>query len=100
MSKGLHLPQLLPRARFIFPTSRRRRSTAFNRSTLTMWFDKARMDDLFYRKDLQLQGLEESAREILDLIRHERDAKGIAPKNIILVGLTQGCAILCQLCFA
>ncbi|OIW23854.1 phospholipase/carboxylesterase [Coniochaeta ligniaria NRRL 30616] len=92
-SKGLRLPQLLPGARFIFPTSRRRRSTAFSRSMLTMWFDKARMDDPSYRKDLQLQGLEESAREILDLIRHERDAKGIAPKNIILGGLSQGCAM-------
>ena len=92
-SNGLSLPQLLPGAKFIFPTSRRRRSTAFGRSMLTQWFDIVRLDDPSYRKELQLQGLEESAREVLDLIRHEHSTHNVLPGNILLGGLSQGCAM-------
>ncbi|KAB5582908.1 phospholipase/carboxylesterase [Coniochaeta sp. 2T2.1] len=92
-SSGQRLPQLLPGAKFIFPTAARRRSTAFGRAILNMWFDKARMQDPSYRKETQLQGLEESAREILELIHHEESVNNIAPENIILGGLSQGCAM-------
>ncbi len=39
---GSTLTQLLSGARFVFPTTRRRRSTAVGRSMLTQWFDMAR----------------------------------------------------------
>ncbi|POR32484.1 Uncharacterized protein TPAR_07310 [Tolypocladium paradoxum] len=68
-SNGRKLTDILPGARCIFPTLRRRRSTTLN----------------------QLRGLEESTREILELIDQE---SGKVPRgNIILGGLSQGCAM-------
>ena len=92
-SAGLTLPRLFPGAKFIFPTSRRRRSTAFGRSMLTMWFDIVRLQDPSHRKELQLQGLAESARELLDLVRQELETSNIPPENIVIGGLSQGCAM-------
>ncbi|PNY28723.1 Acyl-protein thioesterase [Tolypocladium capitatum] len=90
-SNGSTLTQLLPGARFIFPTSRRRRSTAFGRSMLTQWFDIACLRDPSHRKEVQLRGLAESAQEILDLL--EQEMRTIPSSNIILGGLSQGCAM-------
>ncbi|KAK7214175.1 hypothetical protein V2G26_021353 [Clonostachys chloroleuca] len=70
-SDGHSLPQLLPGARFIFPTAKRRRSSAFSRSKLTQWFDIASLDDPSYRQYTQLEGLEESLHEVLELLSVE-----------------------------
>ncbi|KAG8412955.1 hypothetical protein J3458_013378 [Metarhizium acridum] len=90
-SSGHKLTDLLPGARFVFPTSKRRRSTAFGRSMLTQWFDIARLEDPSYRKERQLDGLAESAREILDIIATE--LQKVQPQNLIIGGLSQGCAM-------
>ncbi|KAI1273331.1 phospholipase/carboxylesterase [Xylaria sp. FL0933] len=92
-SAGKTLPDLLPGARFIFPTAKRRRSSAFGRKRLTQWFNIARLADPSYRKEVQLQGLAESAAEIRELLRQEIDVAGVPPTNIILGGLSQGCAM-------
>ncbi|KAI1329958.1 phospholipase/carboxylesterase [Xylariaceae sp. FL0255] len=92
-SAGKTLPDLFPGARFIFPTAKRRRSTAFGRKKLTQWFDIARLPDPSYRKETQLKGLAESAVEIRGLLRQEIEVAGVAPSNIILGGLSQGCAM-------
>jgi predicted esterase len=70
-SSGHKLIELFPGARFVFPTSKRRRSTAFGRSMLTQWFDIVRLEDPSYRKERQLDGLTESAREIRGIIATE-----------------------------
>ncbi|KAI8944529.1 phospholipase/carboxylesterase [Xylaria longipes] len=88
---GKTLPELLPGARFVFPTAKRRRSSAFGRKKLTQWFDIARLPDPSYRKETQLQGLAESAVEIRGLLRQEMAL--VSPANIILGGLSQGCAM-------
>ncbi|KAJ8127714.1 hypothetical protein O1611_g5920 [Lasiodiplodia mahajangana] len=67
--------------------------TAFGRKKLTQWFDIARLPDPSYRKEIQLQGLAESAAEMRRLLRHEIDVTGVPPTNIILGGLSQGCAM-------
>lgn len=90
-SDGKSLPQLLPGARFIFPTAKRRRSSAFKRSRLTQWFDIASLDDPAYKRHTQVQGLEESLGEILDLIDQEKSK--IPARNILLGGLSQGMAM-------
>jgi predicted esterase len=92
-SSGKTLPELLPGARFIFPTAKRRRSSAFGRKKLTQWFDIARLPDPSYRKQTQLQGLSESAAEIRELLRQEVEGAGVPPTNIILGGISQGCAM-------
>ncbi|KAJ4003470.1 hypothetical protein NW752_012087 [Fusarium irregulare] len=90
-SDGKSLPELLPGARFIFPTSKKRRSSAFRRSKLTQWFNIASLEDPSYRNHTQTQGLEESSREIFDILEEER--KKVPDKNIILGGISQGCAM-------
>jgi len=90
-SNGKTLPDLLPGARFIFPTAKRRRSSAFHRAKLTQWFDIASLDDPSHRSHTQLQGLEESYGEILSILN--REAEEVSPKNVILGGLSQGCAM-------
>lgn len=90
-SSGRTLPALLPHARFVFPTSRRRRSTAFGRSLLTQWFNLTRTEDPSYLADRQLQGLAESASEILAVIGDELGR--VPARNLLLGGLSQGCAM-------
>ncbi|KAK2591009.1 hypothetical protein QQS21_011302 [Conoideocrella luteorostrata] len=90
-SSGHKLTELLPYVRFVFPTSRRRRSSAFGRSMLTQWFDIARLDEPSYRQECQLQGLAESATEIMAIIGDE--LRRVPPHNLIIGGLSQGCAM-------
>ncbi|KND87309.1 Acyl-protein thioesterase 1 [Tolypocladium ophioglossoides CBS 100239] len=95
-SNGKSLMDEFPGARFIFPTAKRRRSSAWRRAKLTQWFDIASLDDPSHRSDTQLEGLAESSREILGLINQE--SREVPRGNIILGGLSQGCAIsLCCL---
>src|SRR5882757_1624688 len=56
ISNGKKLTEILPDAKFIFPTSQRRRSSAFSRARLTQWFDIASLDDPSYRSYTQIQG--------------------------------------------
>ncbi|KAH8169003.1 phospholipase/Carboxylesterase domain-containing protein [Sarocladium implicatum] len=90
-SAGLTLPQLFPGARFVFPTARKRRSSAFGRSVITQWFDIANLQDPSICKEKQLQGLAESAQEIMSLIQDE--VKRVPAEKLILGGLSQGCAM-------
>ncbi|CAK7205494.1 hypothetical protein SEUCBS139899_008270 [Sporothrix eucalyptigena] len=89
---GRTLASLFPRARFIFPTARWRRSSAFKRAVITQWFDVASMEDRSLRNDKKLPGLRESFREVLTLIAQECQA-GIPRSNIIIGGLSNGCAM-------
>jgi predicted esterase len=89
--QGVKLVDMLPFVRFIFPTAKRRRSSAFRRAQLTQWFDIASLQDPALRQEKQCQGLSESAAEILDLINKE--AGSIPWGRIILGGLSQGCAM-------
>jgi predicted esterase len=90
-SDGSMLQSLLPHARFIFPTAQRRRSSAFSRSVLTQWFDLASLSDPSIRQDVQYQGLAESGKLIRELIDGETER--VPPVNILLGGLSQGCAM-------
>lgn len=92
-SDGLRLPSQFPGAKFIFPTSRHRRSTTFRRSMLTQWFDVASLADPSDRSHKQLTGLRESFAEILAIVEHECRDAGIPRQNIVLGGLSQGCAM-------
>ncbi|KAI9709072.1 MAG: hypothetical protein M1820_003518 [Bogoriella megaspora] len=90
-SGGARLQSLLPHAKFIFPSARKRRSSAFNHSLLTQWFDIASLNDLSIRQDVQYQGLAESAKTIRALIDNE--SQNVPLGNIILGGLSQGYAM-------
>jgi predicted esterase len=95
-SNGTKLTEIFPGAKFIFSTSKKRRSRAFGRATINQWFDIASIDDPSKRRDLQLQGLAKSAQDLRSIL--SRELETIPSKNIVLGGLSQGCAMaLCVL---
>lgn len=89
-SDGCSLAQLLPGAKFIFPTSAKRRSSAFRRTFLTQWFDIASPGQPYVRPETQYKGLSESVKSVTEIIRLEMN---LVPKsNILLAGISQGMA--------
>lgn len=90
-SSGQSLTDSFPSMRFIFPTSRKRRSSAFKRATINQWFDIASLDDPSKRRELQIDGLTQSAEHIWSILKQEADT--VSPQNIVLGGLSQGCAM-------
>ncbi|KAG6995854.1 hypothetical protein G7Y79_00041g078060 [Physcia stellaris] len=79
-----------PHTKFIFPTASKRRAQIFNRSVIHQWFDNWSLQDPNERRELQTNGLRETSAFIHSLLReaiHE-----VGAKNVILGGLSQGCA--------
>ncbi|QKX55272.1 uncharacterized protein TRUGW13939_02364 [Talaromyces rugulosus] len=93
-----NLAQRLPTVKFVFPTARKRRSTALKRIPINQWFDNYSLDDPNVRPDLQIDGLMETAEFLRELISQEArvfenqasDESGY--RKIVLGGLSQGCA--------
>jgi len=90
-SEGRKLTEIFPSARFIFPTAKRRRSSAFNRALITQWFDIASLDDHYHKRECQVEGLSDSAVYLFDILKKEIEAVGL--ENIILGGISHGCAM-------
>jgi predicted esterase len=88
--RGLRLQQLLPGVKFMFPTSKRRRSRAFGRAVINQWFEVSDLQDPSHMKERMLDGLSESAAAIMELVRRESAAVGGG--NVVLGGLSQGMA--------
>ena len=84
------LAQALPHAKFIFPTASVRRATIYKRSLTTQWFDNWSLDTPTQREELQIEGLRETTAFIHGILRKEIALVG--PENVILGGLSQGCA--------
>ncbi|KAH8789783.1 Alpha/Beta hydrolase protein [Hyaloscypha finlandica] len=57
---------------------------------MSQWFDMWSVESHLEKNEIQIDGLRESVKEILDLIRTE--AALISPDRIILGGISQGCA--------
>ena len=83
------LPEIFPTTRWVFPTSKIRNSARFE-APMSQWFDIWSVENHLEKNEIQIDGLRESVREILDLIRTE--AALISPDRIILGGISQGCA--------
>ncbi|KAK2766986.1 hypothetical protein FQN54_006303 [Arachnomyces sp. PD_36] len=90
-STGATFAQVFPGMKFIFPTAKFRRASAFKRAMVTQWFDVFSMEDRGLRRDLQIDGLVESAGYIRSILREEVDI--IGPGNVVLGGLSRGCAM-------
>jgi predicted esterase len=90
-SDSKSLTDIFPSAKFIFPTAKVRRSSAFRRATLTQWFDIASLEDPSYKRQNQGEGLTESARYLLNILQLESTTVG--PQNLILGGISHGCAM-------
>ncbi|KUJ11791.1 alpha/beta-hydrolase [Mollisia scopiformis] len=83
------LPEIFPTTRWVFPTSKIRNSARFG-APMSQWFDMWSVENHLEKNEIQIDGLRESVKEILDLIRTE--AVLISPDRIILGGISQGCA--------
>jgi predicted esterase len=79
-----------PHAKFIFPTAPLRRAVVFNRSLTHQWFDNWSLTEPETKQDLQIQGLRESTAFLHDLLGKE--IQDVGPENVVLMGLSQGCA--------
>ena len=91
-STGESLQELFPSVKFIFPTAKKRRSTALKRIKINQWFDNFSLEDPSERQELQYEGLKETAEFMYELVRHEASLLG-GVGNVIIGGLSQGCAM-------
>ncbi|KAK8151815.1 putative phospholipase/carboxylesterase [Phyllosticta citrichinensis] len=81
-SEDRTLGDCFPGAKFIFPTAKKRRSTAIKRIPINQWFDNFSLGDPSERQHLQYDGIRETSAFVHDLIEKEAS----------LVGLSHGCA--------
>ena len=91
VTSGKNLQQLYPGMKFIFPTAKKRRSAIFKRTPINQWFDNWSLDDPSEREELQVDGVRETGLFIHGLLRAE--AETVPLKNILIGGLSQGCAM-------
>ncbi|SPO02003.1 related to phospholipase/esterase [Cephalotrichum gorgonifer] len=87
------LDQVFPHARFVFPTAAHRRATLYRRAKTHQWFDNWELvPPATFREELQSPGLQETTGYIHGLIRAEiADVPGGA-SDVVVGGLSQGCA--------
>ena len=90
-STDIPLRQLCPHTKWIFPCAPRR-SVVNTKLTMNQWFNISSLVDPSRQEESQLDGLKESALMIRELI--EEEMKTIPAENIILMGLSQGCATI------
>ena len=84
------LVELFPGLKYIFPNARRRRVTSFKRATMRQWYGLDRLGESASSEQIKTEGLQESSQYIHGLILEEM--KLIPCRNIIIGGLSQGCA--------
>jgi predicted esterase len=85
--------QLFPHARFVFPTAARRRATVYGRAYTHQWFNNWKLDPpATEREELQVPGLKETTAYLHGLVRTEIEALGGRAGDVVLGGLSQGCA--------
>lgn len=87
------LRTVFPHARFVFPTAARRRATIYKRSRIHQWFDNWKLDPpATEREELQIEGLQETTKYLHQLLRAEISIVPAGATNVVLGGLSQGCA--------
>ncbi|KAF2276158.1 alpha/beta-hydrolase [Westerdykella ornata] len=79
-----------PHTKFVFPTAPLRRAVVFKRSLTHQWFDNWSLTQPELKQHLQIPGLRETSAYLHDLLRKEIEVVGA--KNVVLMGLSQGCA--------
>ncbi|KAF7856959.1 hypothetical protein EAF04_009719 [Stromatinia cepivora] len=79
-----------PHARIIFPTASRNRATIYKKSLTHQWFNSWHLEDYKKRQDMMRPGLHQSCNYIHFLLKREIEIVGA--ENVVLWGLSQGCA--------
>lgn len=85
-----NLASAFPNAKFIFPTASKRRAKIYKRSLVNQWFDNWSLATPEKYEELQNDGLRETSKYIHGLVKAEVEKVGA--KNVVLGGLSQGCA--------
>ncbi|CAG8949567.1 hypothetical protein HYFRA_00007800 [Hymenoscyphus fraxineus] len=93
---GEKLQDAFPHAKLIFLTASKNRATIYKRTYTHQWFDFWHMDSRFKRQELMVDGLHKaptlgisSCKYIHEILQRETEQIG---RNIVLWGLSQGCA--------
>lgn len=89
-SENEHLQSAFPHAKLVFPTASSNRATIYKRSYTHQWFDNWHLEDVTRRQDLMRAGLRTSVAHIHSLLQAEIEIVGKG--NVVLWGLSQGCA--------
>ncbi|KAF1942340.1 alpha/beta-hydrolase [Clathrospora elynae] len=78
--------------KFVFPTAKLIRAKAYNRAMTHQWFDQYPLDEYKpeYKGHIQISGLRDSVDYVHGLIKEA--VKEVGPGNVVLMGLSQGCA--------
>ena len=84
------LPEAFPRARFVFPSAAPRRAKTFKRIPISQWFDILSINKQEEEQELQIDGLKETSEWIHILML--REIERVGADNVVLGGLSQGCA--------
>ena len=87
------LDEILAHTKFIFPSAKRRRVMAASSEhiiTMNQWFDIESLKDTNRGEVVQIEGLRDSSLHVREIIEEELNV--IPAENIVLVGLSQGCA--------
>ena len=87
---GETLQSAFPDAKHIFLAASRSRATIYKRSYTYQWFDQWHMEDPYKRQDLMRHGLKKSCDYLHTVLKREIEELG--KENVVLWGLSQGCA--------
>lgn len=96
-SRPMALAQVFPHARFVFPSAPKQRATVYRRSIIRQWFDDWHLGfvadkvDSHYDLGLQITGLGSTVAYLHSLIAEEAAQVG-GTRNVVLGGISQGCA--------
>ncbi|KAK8106945.1 alpha/beta-hydrolase [Apiospora kogelbergensis] len=87
------LATAFPHARFVFPSASRRRAALYKRMPTHQWFDYWNLEPpATEREELQNPGLRETTVYLHRLLRAEIELVPGGAKNVVVGGLSQGCA--------
>ncbi|KAF2751822.1 phospholipase/carboxylesterase family protein-like protein [Sporormia fimetaria CBS 119925] len=79
-----------PLTKFLFLTASLRRTFIFKRSFTHQWFDNWSLTEPELKQHIQVQGLRETSAYLHGILQREIELVG--EKNVVLMGLSQGCA--------
>jgi predicted esterase len=91
-SSSKNLAHAFPHAKFVFPTASKRRAAIYKRAIMHQWFDYWSLQSPEKREVLQNDGLRETSLYIHGLLRKEIGLVRGGAENVVLAGLSQGCA--------
>ncbi|TVY58696.1 Acyl-protein thioesterase 1 [Lachnellula cervina] len=87
---GETIETAFPHAKLIFLSASMNRATIYKRSLTHQWFDHWHMEEPNKRQDLMRAGLRKSARYVHGILG--REIEEVGEGNVVLWGLSQGCA--------